>query len=163
VLLLAWIPWNLGLLIAGMIGMIVGAEIERRMTPNGAPHAGPRHELFRRADLDHHRPSRGRDLPDPVLVPWPDRQPGLPEWVLRHLRYTAVAILPAMVAPLVLWPAANGGEPDPARLAAAAVTLGVGFVLKNPIFGIVAASEPSSASARSSGARPEARSSCTPS
>jgi branched-subunit amino acid transport protein len=62
----------------------------------------------------------------------------LPEWVLRHLRYTAVAILPAMVAPLVLWPAANGGEPDPARLAAAAVTLGVGFVLKNPIFGIVA-------------------------
>ncbi len=62
----------------------------------------------------------------------------LPEWVLRHLRYTAVAILPAMVAPLVLWPEANGGEPDPARLVAAAVTLGVGFVLKNPVFGIVA-------------------------
>jgi branched-subunit amino acid transport protein len=62
----------------------------------------------------------------------------LPEWVLRHLRYTAVAILPAMVAPLVLWPSANGGEPDPARLAAAAVILGVGFFLKNPIFGIVA-------------------------
>jgi branched-subunit amino acid transport protein len=35
----------------------------------------------------------------------------LPEWVLRHLRYTAVAILPAMVAPLVLWPAANGANP----------------------------------------------------
>lgn len=62
----------------------------------------------------------------------------LPEWVLRHLRYTAVAILPAMVAPLVLWPEANGGTPDPARIAAAVVTLGVGFRLKNPIFGIVA-------------------------
>jgi branched-subunit amino acid transport protein len=62
----------------------------------------------------------------------------LPEWLLRHLRYTAVAILPAMVAPLVLWPAANDGQPDPARLAAAAVTVGVGLVLKNPIFGIVA-------------------------
>jgi predicted branched-subunit amino acid permease len=36
VLLLAWIPWNLGLLIAGIIGMVVGAEIERRTTPRGA-------------------------------------------------------------------------------------------------------------------------------
>lgn len=62
----------------------------------------------------------------------------LPEWLLRHLRYTAVAILPAMVAPLVLWPEASGGDIDPKRLAAAAVTLGVGFTLKNPIFGIVA-------------------------
>ncbi len=37
VLLLAWIPWNLGLLVAGILGMIVGAEIERRLTPSGAP------------------------------------------------------------------------------------------------------------------------------
>jgi len=62
----------------------------------------------------------------------------LPEWLLRHLRYTAVAILPAMVAPLILWPEANDGDPDPARLAAAAVTIGVGLFLKNPILGIVA-------------------------
>ena len=32
VLLLAGLPWNLGLLVAGLSGMIVGAEIERRMT-----------------------------------------------------------------------------------------------------------------------------------
>ncbi len=51
----------------------------------------------------------------------------LPDWVLRHLRYTAVAVLPGLVAPLVLWPEANGGVPEPARLAAAAVTLGVGL------------------------------------
>ncbi|MGP1357860.1 AzlC family ABC transporter permease [Roseicyclus sp.] len=31
-LLLAGLPWNLGLLVAGLAGMIVGAEIERRMT-----------------------------------------------------------------------------------------------------------------------------------
>jgi hypothetical protein len=37
VLLLAWMPWNLGLLMRGLIGMVVGAEIERRTTPNGAP------------------------------------------------------------------------------------------------------------------------------
>ncbi|MFD2740219.1 AzlD domain-containing protein [Sulfitobacter aestuarii] len=53
--------------------------------------------------------------------------PGL----LRHLRYTAVAILPALVAPQVFWPAATDGAPDPARMAAAAVTLLVGLTSKN--------------------------------
>lgn len=43
----------------------------------------------------------------------------LPAWVHRHLRYTAVAVLPGLVAPLVLWPSATGGQVDPARLAAA--------------------------------------------
>ena len=28
----------------------------------------------------------------------------LPGWVLRHLRYTSVAILPGLVAPMVVWP-----------------------------------------------------------
>ena len=55
----------------------------------------------------------------------------LPPWLLRHLRYTAVAILPAMVAPLVVWPAATGGQIEPARLTAALVTLGVGYATKN--------------------------------
>jgi predicted branched-subunit amino acid permease len=32
VLLCAGLPWNLGLLVAGLAGMVVGAEIERRMT-----------------------------------------------------------------------------------------------------------------------------------
>nr|WP_050929261.1 AzlD domain-containing protein [Aestuariivita boseongensis] len=55
----------------------------------------------------------------------------MPEWVLRHLRYTAVAILPALVAPLVLWPAATEGELDPPRLAAAAATVAVGWITRN--------------------------------
>ncbi|MCE8009213.1 AzlD domain-containing protein [Aestuariivita sp.] len=62
----------------------------------------------------------------------------MPEWVLRHLRYTAVAILPALVAPLILWPDATGGELDPARLSAAAATVGVGLVTRN-VFAAVGA------------------------
>ena len=61
----------------------------------------------------------------------------LPPWVLRHLRYTAVAILPALVAPQVLWPTATGGTPDPARLAAAIVTLLVGLLTRNVILAIL--------------------------
>jgi predicted branched-subunit amino acid permease len=37
VLLLAGLPWNLGLLVAGLAGMMVGAETERRMARVAAP------------------------------------------------------------------------------------------------------------------------------
>lgn len=60
----------------------------------------------------------------------------LPGWILRALRYTPVAVLPALVAPLVMWPAATGGQPEPARLAAAAATLAVGVLTKNVILAI---------------------------
>lgn len=60
----------------------------------------------------------------------------LPEWVLRHLRYTPVAVMPALVAPLVIWPEATGGHPDPARLAAAVATLAVGWATRN-VFGAI--------------------------
>ncbi|TGD44702.1 AzlD domain-containing protein [Pseudotabrizicola sediminis] len=62
----------------------------------------------------------------------------LPAGLRRALRYTAVAILPGLVAPAVLWPAATGGETDPARLAAACVTLGVGIVTRSVIGAILA-------------------------
>lgn len=55
----------------------------------------------------------------------------LPDWLLRHLRYTAVAVIPALVAPLVVWPTATGGSPDATRLAAAAATFTVGYLTKN--------------------------------
>ncbi|WP_425093151.1 AzlD domain-containing protein [Tropicimonas sp. S265A] len=61
----------------------------------------------------------------------------LPEWVLRHLRYTAVGVLPALIAPLVVWPEATNGAIDPARLAAAAVTLAVGVWSKNALLSIL--------------------------
>lgn len=62
----------------------------------------------------------------------------LPPWVLRHLRYTAVAVIPALIAPMVLWPAATSGTPDPARMVAAAVTLVVGYFTKNVLFAVLA-------------------------
>ena len=61
----------------------------------------------------------------------------MPPWLLRHLRYTAVAVLPALVAPQVLWPNATGGDTDLARLAAAAVTLAVGVITKSVIGAIL--------------------------
>ncbi|WP_071672980.1 AzlD domain-containing protein [Nioella nitratireducens] len=61
----------------------------------------------------------------------------LPEWVLRHLRYTAVGILPALITPMVLWPDATDGQTDPARLTAALVALSAGYLTKDAIVTIV--------------------------
>lgn len=61
----------------------------------------------------------------------------LPLWLLRHLRYTAVGILPAMVTPLVLWPQATGGQMDPSRIMAAMLALAVGLWTKSAIWAIV--------------------------
>ena len=62
----------------------------------------------------------------------------MPPIVLRLLRYTPVAVLPGLVAPLVLWPAATGGQPDAVRLVAAGVALAVGLWTKAVIWAIVA-------------------------
>ncbi len=61
----------------------------------------------------------------------------LPAWALRHLRYAPVAVIPGLVAPLVLWPAATGGEPDLARILAALTTLVVGLWWKNVLGAIL--------------------------
>lgn len=60
----------------------------------------------------------------------------MPDWVLRHLRYTPVAVLPGLVAPLVLWPQATGGETDPVRLAAALATLALSWWRKSLLWGV---------------------------
>lgn len=61
----------------------------------------------------------------------------LPPWLLRHLRYTPVAVIPGLIAPAVLWPEATGGMTDPARLGAALVTLGLGAATKNTLIAII--------------------------
>ena len=60
-----------------------------------------------------------------------------PDWVLRHLRYTAVTILPALITPMVLWPQATGGQTDPARLAAAAAAIAGGYLTRNAVVAIL--------------------------
>lgn len=62
----------------------------------------------------------------------------LPGWLLRHLRYTGVAVLPGLVAPLVVWPEATGGATDPVRLIAGAVTLAVGVWRRDVIQAVMA-------------------------
>ncbi|MCW8902902.1 AzlD domain-containing protein [Sedimenticola sp.] len=62
----------------------------------------------------------------------------LPEWLLRHLRYVAVGVLPALITPLVIWPHATGGQPEPSRLLAALAVLVVG-VWSNNVIGAIAA------------------------
>ncbi|SHM17875.1 Branched-chain amino acid transport protein [Paracoccus solventivorans] len=61
----------------------------------------------------------------------------VPEWAGRWLRYTAVAVLPALVAPLVIWPPATGGTPDPMRLAAAAATVAAGLLTRSTLWAII--------------------------
>ena len=62
----------------------------------------------------------------------------LPDWVLRHLRYTPVAVLPGLVAPLVVWPTATGGTPHPAYMAAALMTVAMGWWRKSAMTGGIA-------------------------
>jgi branched-subunit amino acid transport protein len=61
----------------------------------------------------------------------------MPTWLLRHLRYTAVAILPALVAPQVVWPSATDGVFDIPRAAAAIAALTVGLLTKNVLMAVL--------------------------
>jgi len=57
----------------------------------------------------------------------------LPPLILKLLRYTPVAVMPGLVAPLVVWPPATGGEPDLARLLAALVAFVIGWYFKSVV------------------------------
>ncbi|MBF9044495.1 AzlD domain-containing protein [Rhodobacterales bacterium HKCCE4037] len=61
----------------------------------------------------------------------------LPDWLLRHLRYTPVAILPALVTPGVLWPASAEGSLSLPHIAAALVAVGVGYWRKSAVLAAV--------------------------
>ena len=61
----------------------------------------------------------------------------MPPFVLRLLRYTPVAVLPGMVAPLVIWPAATGGVFDPVRALAAMATIVIGVWTRNVLWAIL--------------------------
>ncbi|MGV6839539.1 MAG: AzlD domain-containing protein [Planktomarina sp.] len=62
----------------------------------------------------------------------------LPEWMLRHLRYTAVAIMPGLVAPWVIFPETIGGTQDPMRIVAAATAVIIGAWTRSVIAGFFA-------------------------
>ncbi|MEO1732270.1 MAG: AzlD domain-containing protein [Pseudomonadota bacterium] len=58
-------------------------------------------------------------------------------WLLRHLRYTAVALLPALVTPVLIWPDGPASEPEPARIVAVLITLAVGYFSRNVIAAVL--------------------------
>ena len=60
----------------------------------------------------------------------------LPAWALRALRYVPTSVLPALVAPMVLWPDATGGAADLPRALAALTALVVGAVVRNVLAAI---------------------------
>ncbi|QFU09667.1 Branched-chain amino acid transport protein (AzlD) [Rhodobacteraceae bacterium THAF1] len=51
----------------------------------------------------------------------------LPDWALLYLRYVGVAVFPALFVPLVVWPEATGGTPDPIRMIAAVAAFVAGL------------------------------------
>lgn len=61
----------------------------------------------------------------------------MPAWLMRHLRYTAVAILPALVTPLVVWPAPTGGEISLPHLAVGVLTFAIGYVTRNVLLALL--------------------------
>lgn len=61
----------------------------------------------------------------------------MPDWLLKLLRYTPVAVIPAMVAPLVLWPEVAGGDIEPVRLTAAFATVMAGLLIRNVLGSIL--------------------------
>ena len=58
----------------------------------------------------------------------------LPKWILRLLRFTPVAILPGIAAPMVL--SDDVVSSDPERILAALVTLAIGCYLRNALLAI---------------------------
>lgn len=61
----------------------------------------------------------------------------LPEWVLRHLRYVAVAVMPALIAPIIVWPDATTAEIDPIRIMAALIAVACGVVTRSVIWTVI--------------------------
>lgn len=51
----------------------------------------------------------------------------LPDWALLHLKYVGVAVFPALIGPLLIWPGATGGQTDIIRLIAALAALFAGL------------------------------------
>ena len=60
----------------------------------------------------------------------------LPPWALRALRYVPTSVLPALIAPMVVWPDATGGEPDLPRALAALAALVIGAAFRNVLAAI---------------------------
>ncbi|GHA56406.1 membrane protein [Amylibacter ulvae] len=62
----------------------------------------------------------------------------LPKWFLRHLNFVAVAVMPGLIAPMVVWPAATDGVLDAPRMLAALAAFAFGIWRKSVIAAVLA-------------------------
>jgi len=62
----------------------------------------------------------------------------LPQWAMRHLNYVGVAVLPGLIAPLLVWPEATGGVLDAPRLLAALAALVFGMWRRSALWSVIA-------------------------
>ena len=62
----------------------------------------------------------------------------LPGWLLRVLRYTPMAVIPGLMAPQVVLPAAGTAGPNWLLIAAVGVTLAVGMATRHVILALLA-------------------------
>lgn len=61
----------------------------------------------------------------------------LPRWLTLHLNYVAVAVMPGLVAPLIMWPEATGGIIEAPRMTAAIVALVFGIWKRSAVWSVV--------------------------
>lgn len=71
------------------------------------------------------------------FLAWSQNRP-FSDRVKRLLEFVPVTVLPALIAPVIVYPSAAGGEVDPARILAAAIALAVGIWTKSVIAVIAA-------------------------
>jgi branched-subunit amino acid transport protein len=62
----------------------------------------------------------------------------LPAWVMRHLNYVGVAVMPGLIAPMLVWPEATGGALDAPRLLAALAAFSIGIWRRSALWAVIA-------------------------
>jgi len=70
------------------------------------------------------------------FLAWSQNRP-FSERVKHLLEFVPVTVLPALIAPIIVFPNASAGAVDPARIIAAGVALAIGIWTKNVIAVIV--------------------------
>lgn len=60
----------------------------------------------------------------------------LPPLARRLLSFVPVAVMPGLVAPMVVWPAATGGSADAPRIVAALAALAIGAASRSMLWAI---------------------------
>ena len=124
------LPFDLGIIVGGLAGTAARRGLRRAVARGRATVSAP----SGRALDDDHAHWRRRSQCFLVLALLDERP--LPAWALRALRYVPTSVLPALVAPMVVWPDATGGAADLPRALAAVTALAVGVVVRNVLAAI---------------------------